>query len=174
MMYFALYTKPGKDLETARALHETGVLAFSPVSLVQGKSRGKSRKPVMHERVMIPRVVFAAFTEEQYAHARMPHVVAKVTITAGHQWGSVMKFVKDAQSAADRIRWQISSGEAVQHYKPGDLLEVLSGPLRGRIATFVKSIDGSSDLDLRIRAELDMFGSSVGCDLDPLAVKKAE
>jgi transcription antitermination factor NusG len=58
--------------------------------------------------------------------------------------------------------------KTIQAYQPGDLLEVIAGPLAGQIAAFSAMVERGASLTPEIAAEW----GAIPLRLDPLAVRK--
>lgn len=173
-MNLAAYTKPQADRRTAEALADLGIEAHAPIALEPGKSRGKSRAPEMHERVLIPRVVFLSCSDADYHRAMATRaardVLACLRIPDRTWQRRVMPWIEEAALELDHVRARLAAGEAVQHYRAGESLRLVGGSFDGQLARFVETVERDGDLLMRVR--LQVLGAERPVLVDPLGARR--
>lgn len=67
---------------------------------------------------------------------------------------------------------RFDAGEKLAAYQPGDALKVLAGPFADKLATFARIVEGATDLEDKLMAEIPFLGGKRLVPLDPLHVAK--
>jgi transcription antitermination factor NusG len=67
---------------------------------------------------------------------------------------------------------QIEAGQRVDEYEPGDLLQIVTGPFAGVVASFKRVAEGASMFP-ELVVETQLFGQAVTVRVDPIAARRA-
>ncbi len=183
---WAVYTKSELDaVEEAEAL---GLTAHCP-RRVDMQRRGNKRRPEPIHGPLLPKYIFIEGSAEEWHLAKLCKNVRHLTWCSDREARNVLAYVAAAEAEyakrlaeieaaqkvlADREASKAQRREAlkaVQHFKAGELLEILDGSFKGRLAQFAGIVERGTSPELMV--ELEIFGRVTPIRLDPLAAKKA-
>lgn len=169
MTLYAFYTRREFDAqEEAEAL---GLTCYVPrrVDMIR---QGKRRRPDPVVRAVLPNYVFVE-TDAHGWHMLKDSKNFRSWVGIGpNEARRVMAFIDRCEADYLARMAQIEAGERVQEYNPGDVLEIIGGPLTGQLARFRQTIERGM-LFPEVVAEVEMMGQIVPVRLDPLNARKA-
>ncbi|SLN74798.1 hypothetical protein ROJ8625_04103 [Roseivivax jejudonensis] len=187
MAYYALITTsrqipawPGAEKERGefaveRQLGALGIEAHAPRKITF-KRQGKRRHPDPIVEVLCPNYVFADIPDDKFFQAMRCRGLSSTTmrISEAEARRHVQPFIaKAAEKAAEAYRIiEANDRAAMCQYEPGELLEVLTGPLAGRLARFRKMVHHAHDMHPSLEVEIEAFGGWVPGQLDPIDAKR--
>jgi len=159
MHWYALYTKPRKELQVETTLQGQGIETYLPT--VQRKVKRRDRPDRV---VYFPCYLFARMDLSVTPRSTidwMPGVRRIVGI--GEQPAAV------ADEIVDMIRDRLGTIKHSEygHLKPGDRVRIVSGPLRDLEAVFDKPMSAAN----RVRVLLDVVGRMTPVEIDYTDVK---
>lgn len=85
----------------------------------------------------------------------------------------VLPFLEAADADFEARRAEIEAGVRVSEYQPGDVLQILGGPLSGHLARFRRIVETAHDPFPRIKAEAEVMGRIVSVEVDPINARRA-
>lgn len=163
----AVYAPSGQEFDAQEEAEALGVWCAVPrrVDLIRS---GNRRFPDAVVSPYLQNYVFAQATSEEWHWLRQSKLCRSLIFIPPASSRSVMAFIDRVEADfADRMA-QIEAGHRVSEYDPGDLLEIIAGPLAGQFAQF-RSIAEGAGMFPEIRAD----GPLGAMRLDPLHVRKA-
>lgn len=168
-MWFT-YTRAGQEFDLQDEMRALGLWAVAPrkVELVR---QGKRRRPDTVVSPYLPGYLFFQADDDQWHQIRAKRLVRSTMGMTEASARDAMRFIARVEADYTARMAEIEAGIRVAEYNPGDLLQIMCGPLAGHIAAFVAMQEGS-DFP-RIRAEVALFGTSVPVTLDPISAKRA-
>lgn len=171
---------PGADkmrgeFAVERQLQRLGIEAHAPRKITF-KRQGKRRHPDPITEVICPNYVFADIPAHLYATAMQCRGLSPTTMVVSEQQVKrhVRPFIERAAEKAAEAHRIIEANDraAMCQYEPGELLEVLSGPLEGTFAKFKRMVHSSHDFHPSLEVEFDMMGRAVTGKVDPLDARR--
>lgn len=168
------YAKAGREFEVRDELRGMGITCEVPRK-VEAKRVPTKRTPVAVTTPYLGNYVFIHCSNDQWHQAHGTKHLASTMQPISEQFTRrhLMEFIDrvelDYSTRMDAIR----AGEQVSEYEPGDRIEILSGPLKGQMATFKRIVENANELFPRIEAEGQLFGRAVKVDVDPIHARKA-
>lgn len=187
MTMYAVYVRNRAELDAQEELESLGVTCHVPRK-VEMIRQGNRRRPDKVISALLPNYVFIEGGPEEWHLAMMCKTVRNLTWCSEREARKVMEYVQSAEAEfaareaeieqaqkvlADREATKAQRREAlkaVQHFKAGELLEILDGSFKGRLASFAGIVERGTAPELL--AELELFGRVATLRLDPLAVKR--
>lgn len=187
---YAINVTRQQEFEVEEDLKALGLHPWVPLRLASRYIKEK-REAVWYDRPYVHKLIFCVIPAIYWRDVvEMKHVIGKpvalsqmdiegrpahVKKSTGKHVPAVpgLKQFKDAVEAeyADMQRLRDNS-EYVCQYKPGQALELLSGPFSGLTGTFQKVIRRAHDDYTRLRVEVDVFGRPTEMEVDPDKVKE--
>jgi transcriptional antiterminator RfaH len=152
--WYALYTKPNKEIPVNNLLQAQGIETYLPT--VRRKVRRRDRPK---DKVYFPCYLFARVDFEitpRSSIAWMPGI--RRIISFGDQPAIV------ADEIVDLIRNRLEGVEEIAYrdFKPGDQVRIRSGPLRDLEAVFDRPLSAGD----RVRVLLDVMGRMTPVEID--------
>lgn len=173
MTYWLGHIKAGKEFEVEREIADLGITAWVP-RMVEIRRAGKKRTPTITERPYLPNAIFMDLTPRQW------HEVHQIKFLASTMRQLNRRDVQDVEAFREAVeaeqaeaRHALANQKAVAEFKPGQAIEVLSGPFSGMVAEFCRVVQAAHDLHPHYEAETEIFGQVSTIRLDPLDVKEA-
>lgn len=154
MYWYALYTKPHKERQVRRLLHQQGIEAYLPTVRRKYRRRDRSDRVVFFPCYLFARVDFD--TTPRSAIAWMPGMRRIVSV------GDQPAIVSD--EIVELVRRRLEGKEEVDPdgLQPGDRVRIASGPLRDLEAVFDQDLSAAD----RVRILLDVMGRMTPVDID--------
>ncbi len=186
MTLWAVYVR--SELDAAEECEALGLTVHCPrrVDMVR---KGNRRRPEPDIKALLPNYIFIEGGAEEWHTAKLCKHIRSLTWCSDREARNVMAYVRaaDAEFAArmeeiERAQKVLADREAtkeqrkaalkaVQHFRAGEILEILDGAFKGRLAQFAGIVERGTSPELML--ELEAFGQAVTIRLDPLAAKKA-
>ena len=173
-MIWAGYAKAGHEFAVQADLAELGITSWV-ARQINAKRVPTSRVAVAVVAPYLPNYIFIDCTDDQWHKLRdVKHLASTMVSIAPRAVRAYLDPFRD-QVEADYAarRAAIDAGERVAEYQPGDLLEIMAGPLIGQLATFRKLAETDHDIFPRIKADVELFGRVATIDLDPIHARRA-
>lgn len=173
MGWWIAYARAGREFEVRDAIQALGAYAWV------AREFKTVRPPTMrrHVAVVAPhlaRYVFVQIADELWHQLHdIKHLGGSMLpVPEASAKRYLLPFMDriDVDFAAREARF--AAGEKLDAYKPGDLLEILAGPLAEQIVRFERIVTGATDIEDKLRARMDAMGGPVAVTLDPLHVRK--
>ena len=171
-MMWAVYTPRGKEFDLCEEAEALGMTAFAPrkVDMIR---QGYKRRPEPVVSAYLPNYAFLDITDEQWHHIRTSKLIRSMFAIPEASRPAVMRFNARIEADYTARMAQIEAGERVHEYNPGDILQIIAGPLAGQLVRFAGMIERAQDAFPRIKADMDLLGQSVRTELDPLHARRA-
>jgi transcription elongation factor/antiterminator RfaH len=158
--WYALYTKPKKEIQVAGQLEATGVESYLPTVLRKVRRRDRP-----HRKVYFPCYLFARLDLDitpRSSISWMPgirHIVS---------FGEQPAIVKD--DIVELVRVRLDGVEQVEYedFSQGDRVRIKSGPLSQLEAVFDQPLSSAD----RVRVLLDVMGRMTPVDIDGLDLER--
>lgn len=189
MTLWVAYVPAGQEFALVEDCTVLGVEAIAPRK-VEAVRTGNRRWPEPRVTPYLPNYVFCAASAEEWHWLHEIRYVRDIMGVVPQFAPKVRAFVAAVESdfaarmaEIDRAAAVMKNREAtkeqrrdalrsIQHYQPGDLLEVITGPFAGQLVRFGALVERAASKTPEIEVALDglQWGSM---RMDPLAVKKA-
>ena len=159
--WYALYTRPHFEKTVHRSLQEMGLHSYLPLRSV---FRQWSDRRKLIEEPLFSCYVLVRVNAKERLISLTPSGVVRMLSNAGRP-------SQIPETEIDAIRSTVESGldpEPVPNVVPGDLLEVIAGPLTG-LQGVLHEIHGKQ----RFVIAFDTIGQSVAVNIDANCVRKA-
>ena len=168
------YAKAGHEFQVQADIEALGMTAWV-ARQINAKRVPTSRVAVAVVAPYLPNYVFIECTDDQWHTLReVKHLAATLSPIAPRVAREYLDPFRAKIDAAFAERQEaIAAGERVAEYEPGDLLQIMAGPLAGQLATFRKLAETSHDLWPRIKADVELFGRVTSVDIDPINARRA-
>ena len=189
MTTWVAYVPAGMEFALVEDCEVLGVVAIAPRK-VEAVRTGNKRWPEPRVTPYLPNYVFVEASAEEWHWLKDIRYVRDIMGVVPQDARKVRAFIEtiEAQYTArmaeiDRATAIMKNREAtkeqrrealkaIQHYQPGDLLEVITGPFAGQLVRFGAMVERAASKLPEI--EVAMAGMEWGTmRLDPLAVKTA-
>jgi transcription antitermination factor NusG len=174
MTIWAGYAKAGREFAVQADIEALGMSAWV-ARQINAKRVPTSRVAVAVIAPYLPNYVFIECSDDQWHRLReVKHLASTLAPIAPRVAREYLDPFRAQIDAAFAERQEaISAGAAVAEYNPGDLLQIMAGPLAGHLATFRKLAETDHDLFPRIRADVELFGRTTTIDIDPINARRA-
>jgi len=189
MTTWVAYVPAGMEFALVEDCEVLGVVAIAPRK-VEAVRTGNKRWPEPRVTPYLPNSVFVEASAEEWHWLKDIRYVRDIMGVVPQDARKVRAFIEtiEAQYTArmaeiDRATAIMKNREAtkeqrrealkaIQHYQPGDLLEVITGPFAGQLVRFGAMVERAASKTPEIEVALDglQWGTM---RLDPLAVKRA-
>lgn len=172
MIHLLAYVPARQEFDTAHAINSLGAMATAPrkVELIR---LPKQRRPQIVESPFLRNYLFCAMTAAQWHECRAERIAFTTCCEIGpNEWRSVQTFAQRVEQDYQHRMAQIEAGNRLSEYNPGDVLEILTAPFLGKLATFRKLHDGRLP---KIEAQLqglELLGREVTVMLDPINARR--
>ena len=174
MTHWLGYAKAGREFDVRDALHALGIRCEVPRK-VEAKRVPTKRTPVAVTTPYLRSYVFIQCSDEQWhvAHT-VKHLAGTMQpISAASVRRYLLPFIEAVETDYATRMDAIRAGEQVPEYQPGQRIEILTGPLKGQMATFQRIIETANDIFPRIEGEGQLFGRAVKVTVDPIHARAA-
>ena len=172
MTLWVIATTTGQEFNVQEQLEALGLECAVPrkVELIR---QGKRRRPDAITSAYLPGYVFAWFEADDWHAIRgAKHVRTMMGVSAQSE-RLVRAFVNRVEADYAERMARIEAREKLEEYNPGDLLQIMTGPFAGQLATFSRMLETAHDVFPLIEAELDVFGRMAKVQVDPIAARRA-
>lgn len=189
MSMWVAYVPAGMEFALVEDCEVLGVEAIAPRN-VEAVRTGNRRWPEPRVTPYLPNYVFVEASAEEWHWLKDIRYVRDIMGVVPQDARKVRAFIEtiEAQYTArmaeiDRATAIMKNREAtkeqrrealkaIQHYQPGDLLEVITGPFAGQLVRFGAMVERAASKTPEIEVALDglQWGTM---RVDPLAVKRA-
>jgi transcription antitermination factor NusG len=171
--WWAAYARTRGEFAAQEALQAIGIDA-RVARQVEAYRPPTKRTAVPVTRPYLSRVVFIHVTDDEWHQAvalkEVPGSLMAINDKSAERF--LLPFLARVEADYQERMAAIEAGQRVEEYAPGDLLEILAGPLAGTIATFRQVMHRAHETHPLIQAEGEMFGGKVALELDPVQVRK--
>lgn len=130
----------------------------------------KRRRPEPITSPLLQTYIFATMTPDQWHQAAAEGVMRTVKMIAPKEWTKVQAFTERVEADYQTRMAQIEAGERIAEYTPGDVLQILGGPLLGSFATFRGIVDGMVPM---LKVEYDCVMGRLISLVDPIYARPA-
>lgn len=189
MTLWAAYVTHGMEFDLVEDCTVLGVEAVAPRK-VEAIRTGNRRWPEARITPYLPNYVFVSATPEEWHWLREIRYVRDIMGIGENEARLVREFIATVETQFAVRRTEIDRAEAImrdrdaskaqrreaikamQHYQPGDMLEVITGPFAGQLVRFGQMVERANATLPEIEVALDglQWGNM---RMDPLSVKKA-
>lgn len=189
MTTWVAYVPAGMEFALVEDCEVLGVVAIAPRK-VEAVRTGNKRWPEPRVTPYLPNYVFVRASAEEYYWMRDIKYVRDIMGVPSAWVPKIAEFcdaierdftaraaeidraqavMRDREASKEQRREAL---KAIQHYQPGDLLEVITGPFAGQLVRFGAMVERAASKTPEIEVALDglQWGTM---RLDPLAVKRA-
>ncbi len=161
-LWYVIQTKPGNEQRAEINLSNQGIETFLPLYKAHQINSGRI---IEKKRPLFPNYLFAKFElSTRYAQVKWTRGVSKI-VTFGDMPAPV------AEEVIQEIKSRVGKDNLIEleeDWQEGDIMEIISGPLKGLRAIFLKKM---SDKE-RIKVLLTLLGSEVPAQIPKWQVKK--
>ena len=172
MTLWVIATTNGREFDLQEQLEALGLKCDVPrrVDLIR---QGKRRRPDAITSAYLPGYAFAWFEAEDWHAIKGAKYVRTMMGVSAQSERLVRAFLARVEGDYLARMSQIEAGERISEYNPGDLLQIMTGPFAGQLATFARIVQSAHDVFPSVEAELDVFGRKVKVQVDPIAARRA-
>lgn len=185
MTLWLAYVPHGMEFALVEDCEALGITAHAPRK-VEAVRTGNNRWPEPRVSAYLPNYAFVEATANEWHWLKEIRYVRDLMGIAPQWEPKIAEFIEavEVQFAARMAEIEQAQKvmqnrdatkearrealKAIQAYQPGDLLEVIAGPLAGQIAAFSAMVERGASLTPEIAAEW----GAIPLRLDPLAVRK--
>lgn len=171
MTLYACYATTGREFDVQESCEALGITCHVPrrVDLIR---QGYRRRPDAITSPYLPNYVFPEVDEAGYYELDAIRHLARTKVEISRP-APVLAFIARVETDyAERIA-QIEAGYRVSEYSPGDLLQIMAGPMAGTLASFRRIIERGQDQFPMIEAETEIMGRAVTIRVDPIRARAA-
>tara|TARA_R110002012_G_scaffold229159_1_gene401680 strand:+ start:1098 stop:1628 length:531 start_codon:yes stop_codon:yes gene_type:complete len=171
-LYLLGYAKGGKELEVMDQLDRFGI-SFWRGERIKFERRGKNRTAEPFTYPALPNYIFMQpdITQLEDIH-KVKYLAKRIEYITPAERMDIRRFQKQVAEAMAEAQRIVGNREAMSEYNQGDTIEIKSGRLAGRFATFEVELKRYHDPYAKIRATVDMMGRATPVELDPLDVRR--
>lgn len=189
MTLWAAYVTHGMEFALVEDCTVLGVEAVAPRK-VEAIRTGNRRWPEARVTPYLPNYVFVSATDEEWHWLREIRYVRDIMGIGDNEARKVRKFIAAVEETFAKHKAEIDRAEtvmrdrdaskaqrreaikAMQHYQPGDLLEVITGPFAGQLVRFGQMVERANAMLPEIEVAMDglQWGNM---RMDPLSVRRA-
>jgi transcription antitermination factor NusG len=165
------YTPKGREFDAQEEAEALGLWAMVPrrVDMLR-KGFNRRAEPVIS--AYLPNYMFFRSGNEGWHWMKGSKTVRTVMGVSPGNAALVDQFIDRVEADfAARIA-QIEAGQRVDEYEPGDLLQIVTGPFAGVVASFKRVAEGASMFP-ELVVETQLFGQAVTVRVDPIAARRA-
>lgn len=186
MTFYAFYTR--REFDAQAEAEALGITCYVPrrVDLIR---QGKRRRPDPVIRPYLPGYLFAETDAAGWHMLRGTKHLRTWMGIGPNEAANVMRFIEATEAEFHRHMAEIERAQkvlmdmeatkaqrrealkVVQQFGESELLEILDGAFKGRLARFAGIAERGASQE--IMAELEVFGRTATLRLDPLAVRRA-
>jgi len=172
-MWWFGYAKAGREFEVQQSLRDLGIRCEVPRK-VEAKRVPTKRMPVAVTTPYLGNYVFIECSGDQWHLAHTVKHLASTMVPIGQREAErdLASFMRRTEDAYQARAAAIEAGERVVEYKQGDTVEILSGPLAGKLATFRRIVETAQDLFPRLEADVVILGGTTKVNLDPIHARR--
>ena len=171
MAMWIAYTPKGREFDAQEEAEALGLWAMVPrrVDMLR-KGFNRRAEPVIS--AYLPNYMFFRSGNEGWHWMKGSKTVRTVMGVSPGNAALVDQFIDRVEADfAARIA-QIEAGQRVDEYEPGDLLQIVTGPFAGVVASFKRVAEGASMFP-ELVVETQLFGQAVTVRVDPIAARRA-
>ena len=173
-MWYVGYARKGHEFEVEEAIAALEIEVWVPRKM-EFIRMGKDRKVKPTVSPYMGNYVFMDLTPDDYYRIKPVKFLASTLYAVpGKSIRYLDKFRAEVQADYDRQQAIRDSGEALEQYKAGQTLRIISGPFMDQLVRFKRTVEASYEVFPKIEAAYDMMGREVEIVVDPLNVKAAE
>lgn len=166
-------------------LIEMGLNPWVPRALTM-KNVKERKSPVWYDKPYVPKLVFCVIPAIYYTDVKkLKHVIGNPMPLSRRDIDGCPAYIKpDSGKPCPEVPGLVAFKKAVEAeykdmerrrknneyqclYRPGQALEILSGPFEGFTAEFKKTIKAAHDEFANLRVEVDIFGRATRLDVSP-------
>jgi len=152
---YACAARTGSEFDVEADLREIGAWAIAPRRVVPFIPPNQS-KPVPSERPLWPGYVFAALDAWRLFEARnIRHLHRTRLQLSAKEASQLMQVIEALDAENERLRREIDAGRRAVDLVKGERVEILDGPLAGRLGEFERIIRRSADRGFDLRIAVD-------------------
>lgn len=168
------YARAGREFEVQDEIAARGMTSLCARKIVAKRS-GKRRRPDIHVEPFLANYIFIeADTEQWFELSQIKYLASTKTVVPSIEIPRVLRFIDGCTSEYTRQKARAEAGERIDEFSEGDMLEVLSGPLRGQMARFRRIVESEASQFPLVQADIEAMGQTVRASFDPLDIKAAE
>lgn len=174
MSLYLLHAKAGREFEASEDLRALGLTVYCARKMEFVRT-GNNRRPEPRVSAYLPNYIFAEIPAHKFLDAvAVKHIASTAMPVASRNLEAVHNFlaVTEAEyTTAEKIK---NNRDLVAHYRTGQALKCLDGPMQDVMLAFVSLVERSHDLHPKVRAEGEFMGQMTTFEFDPLDVRAAE
>jgi transcription antitermination factor NusG len=165
------YTPKGREFDAQEEAEALGLWAMVPrrVDMLR-KGFNRRAEPVIS--AYLPNYMFFRSGNEGWHWMKGSKTVRTVMGVSPGNAALVDQFIDRVEADFAARMAQIEAGQRVDEYEPGDLLQIVTGPFAGVVASFKRVAEGASMFP-ELVVETQLFGQAVTVRVDPIAARRA-
>jgi transcription antitermination factor NusG len=165
------YTPKGREFDAQEEAEALGLWAMVPrrVDMLR-KGFNRRAEPVIS--AYLPNYMFFRSGNEGWHWMKGSKTVRTVMGVSPGNAALVDQFIDRVETDFAARMAQIEAGQRVDEYEPGDLLQIVTGPFAGVVASFKRVAEGASMFP-ELVVETQLFGQAVTVRVDPIAARRA-
>jgi len=165
------YTPAGREFDAQEEAEALGLWAIVP-RRVDMLRRGVQRRAEPVITAYLPNYLFFRSDNEGWHWMKGSKTVRTVMGVSPGNAALVDAFINRVEADFAARMAQIEAGQRVDEYEPGDLLEIITGPFAGVLASFKRVAEGAGIFP-ELVVETQLFGQAVTVRVDPIAARRA-
>lgn len=171
MAMWIAYTPKGREFDAQEEAEALGLWAMVPrrVDMLR-KGFNRRAEPVIS--AYLPNYMFFRSGNEGWHWMKGSKTVRTVMGVSPGNAALVDQFIDRVETDFAARMAQIEAGQRVDEYEPGDLLQIVTGPFAGVVASFKRVAEGASMFP-ELVVETQLFGQAVTVRVDPIAARRA-
>jgi transcription antitermination factor NusG len=171
MAMWIAYTPKGREFDAQEEAEALGLWAMVPrrVDMLR-KGFNRRAEPVIS--AYLPNYMFFRSGNEGWHWMKGSKTVRTVMGVSPGNAALVDQFIERVEADFAARMAQIEAGQRVDEYEPGDLLQIVTGPFAGVVASFKRLAEGASMFP-ELVVETQLFGQAVTVRVDPIAARRA-